>query len=381
MDRSGDRGTAADGDLLLPSRAAALEICRRTLEAAEEPGPVLLTGEAGAGKTWLWGQLVARCPGGRRWLAVDLAPTAGPVEFAQSLALGLGLGPVGPGRARAAVAEALAEAADEGRRWGLIVDEAHNADPEMLEELRLLSNRLGRPDGFDALLLVGQTGLARRLSTRPLAALEARLAARVHLRPIDADEARELLAHRFPRHAWTAKDADHLHRDEVGNPRRLLRIAAALATRPVPSPSAPAPDREGLPRPVSPRLGTPKPPLRVEEGLIEVGWEGDDSEPSAEPVAAEVDRSVRIEWAADEPDDEVIHDPYAALQAWTEWSENQGRGRVRTEEGSAARLALSDAADPAPPGPSTRLWADEPQGFAPYSQLFSRLKQFESEKA
>ena len=40
-----------------------------------------------------------------------------------------------------ALADALAEQAADGRRWGLIVDEAHLASATMFEEIRVLSNR------------------------------------------------------------------------------------------------------------------------------------------------------------------------------------------------------------------------------------------------
>ena len=376
MDRAATRETATAEGFALPSRLAALGTCRAAL-AAEEPGPVLLTGEAGAGKTWLWDRLVAGWPADRRWLAVDLAPASDPADLHHALGLGLGLPE--PARTRAGLAEFLAEADDDGRRWGLVVDEAHNASAEVLEELRLLSNRLGRPGGFAALLLVGQTRLARRLGTIPLAAIEARIAARAHLRPLDADEARDLLAHRFPGRPWGGAEADHLHREAGGNPRRLLRLAAPLAARgrtfapPAARPELPAVASEAA---SLPRLGAPRPPLRVEDGLIEVGWDGPDPAADAEPEPQSA-RPVanRDPEPPSEPafggEDEVIQDHYAALQAWNEWARNQGR---QPAIGVATAEPVPSEDTSAHPG-DANVWADEQHGFAPYSQLFSRLKQ------
>src|SRR5262249_52717454 len=133
--------------------------------------------------------------------------------------------------ARLILADFLDERSADGRRWGLVVDEVQLARAEVLEEIRVLSNRLARPDGFVALVLIGQTPLLRQLATRPMSALEARLAARVPLRAIDADEARLLLI----RHGLERGPAEtnEWHRSAAGNPQRLLRIArVGAATRP-----------------------------------------------------------------------------------------------------------------------------------------------------
>ena len=384
MDRAASRETGESGALVLPSRVAALELCRAAL-GAEDPGPVLLTGEAGSGKTWLWNRLAADRAGGLPWLAVDLAPASEPADL--HLALGLALGLTESGRTREGVAEALAEADDDGRRWGLVVDEAQNASAEVLEELRLLSNRLGRPGGFAALLMVGQTRIVRRLGTIPLAAVAARIAARAHLRPIDADEALDLLAHRFPGRTWGMAEVDHLHREAGGNPRRLIRLAAPIAgrSRPLAAPAA----RPALPVsgpapaivPASSRLGTARPPLRVEDGLIEVGWDGPDpgADPEADPASASApsDTAPAAVAEAVEPagEDEAIHDHYAALQAWNEWARNQGRQPAAVAGPPEPPAGSTDVEAPAG---DPHVWADEQHGFAPYSQLFSRIKQVAS---
>ncbi|MEO6808112.1 MAG: AAA family ATPase [Isosphaeraceae bacterium] len=384
MDRN-ESQSASNEVFVLPSRRAALDACRAALGA--EAGPVLVTGEPGAGKTWLAQRLAVESQDEVNWVHVDLTPTTSPVELFRTIGHALGL--AGEGQRdtlRLALADSLAELHADGRRWVLVVDEAHLASANILEEVRVLSNRLGRPDGFASLVLLGQTSLACRVGTRPLAALEARLAARVHLRPIDADEAWDLLSRLRPERASNLPLVEHWHRLAGGNPRRLLRLASTESIKPAlvrtssqPLPASPPLTHEPiasspLPAPTDnpPRLGPARPPIRFEDGLIEVGWESElDSE--VQPVSVTASTPTP-ELAAEES----INDHYAALQAWNEWAVNQGRepaqpanqAKVRTD---SPHVSDSDHSNPLDSHP--QIWAEGQQSFAPYSQLFSRMRQ------
>ncbi len=366
---------------MLPSRRPALDDCRGALGA----GPVLLTGEAGVGKTWLWRRLEAEAPPSRRWACVDLTPSNGPAEFYRLIGREIGLTePGGAGPSRVEVADHLAERHADGERMALVIDEAHNLAPEVWEEVRVLANRLDRPDGFAALLLVGQTALARRFSAHPLASIEARLAARVHLGPIDVDEAAELLARLRPGRDWPRGEVEALHRDAAGNPRRMLRrvrvapIPRLAEARPGPIPiaSAPADARPPVPGPLA---GPSRPPLRVEDNLIEVGWSPEDPDHPPSGSGRLAPAATRGQAEAGE---ESVNDHYAALQAWREWADNQGRLGTGADPDRAQADAIDDRAgaeaddpaeDAAPVADRPTVWADGQQSFAPFSQLFSRL--------
>ncbi len=372
---------------ILPSRHPALA----AMSAAHERGPILITGEPGIGKTWLarrFGLLAPRTP---RWLEVDLAPSTEPADLYRSIAHGLSLDykKEKARELRFKVARVLAEEATEGRRWGLVVDEAQIASDDLLEEIRILSNRLGRPDGFATIVILGQTPLSRRIDRRALAALDARLSARIHLQPIDADEAKLLLDHAIGAGAFDSEQVDDLHRASSGNPQRLLGMAAAtLGARVALGRPSPSDAR----RTSNPAILPSRPPLRVEEGMIEVGW---DSEPDAAPAAAStsavapaasrpMDPSSIGDHASEPaqstlPADEPITDHYAALQAWNEWAENHGRGPSIESSDPSSVLDLgqereSPASSVSPIGDHPQVWAEGQQGFAPYSQLFSRLR-------
>lgn len=434
--RQGPGGAAPTGceSFLLPSRRAALETCLAGMSA----GPVLITGEAGSGKSWLASRLAAEAPAPRRWASVDVAPTLGAGGLVRAIGHRLGLEPAVADRL--SLADALADETADGRRWGLIVDEVHLAPAEILEELRVLSNGLGRPDGLGALVLVGQSSLLRRLATRPLQALAARLTARAHLRPLDADEAGVLVDRLAPGQALDEVALEALHRDAWGNPRLLLRLVAtesaggAPARVPVPLAddvprpslaslpplglaSGPAPKRPpanpdpsdsdemeplvgaGLPELPRFTLSTSRPPLLEEDGMIEVGWESSEDEPaevalsassieSPSPFTGPSEESAELTESEPPPtwsaSTERIDDHYAALQAWQEWSRNQQHSASATATFDEAETT-SDSGSPEPrpgtasglPGDSGRpeVWAEGQQTFAPYGQLFSQARE------
>jgi general secretion pathway protein A len=124
--------------------------------------------------------------------------------------------------------------------------------------------------------------------------------------------------------------------------------------------------------------------LRVEDGLIEVGWE-----PESESPSTEVDGETALSPETREDDrpsplaEEAIHDRYAALQAWNEWARNQGRtATVEPAVVPNERAVPSGELDEDPAEANSQhsaiapgVWAEGQQNFAPYSQLFTRLKQ------
>jgi general secretion pathway protein A len=401
-------------DFTLPSHLVPLSTLRAAL--ASQNGPVLLVGEPGAGKTWLWRRLRSERMATWRWAVVELTPAVGPSGFYRLMGHSLGIGELNdPATARAAVCDFLREASTDGARWVFVVEEAHNATDAVAEEIRVLCNQLGRRDGFAALLLVGQTALVRRLATRPLASLGARLAARVVLAPIDADEAHALVAQLVPDRAWQLEAFERMHRDAGGNPRRILMAAlshpgARTIGRPSERPQPAWPERSpelaeepgepafaAEPETNLPVLGAARPPIREEDGVIEVGWV---PEPETEPETASSTEGIAPagrpgEFAGLAPaavplavlppapaGDESIDDHYAALRAWSEWATNQGRSPI-----AASNAATRQAPEPIEAAPSEKVavhtpaasspnvWAEGQHAFAPYSQLFSRLRQ------
>ena len=150
-------------EFALASRGDACVRMRAAIEA--RIGTVLLTGEAGVGKTWLWRRLRSQMPGSWRWACVDLSPANDPAEFYRLIGYSLGLSgvdsPTPRGWNSPSSSRSPRPTANGGSSWWT----RHSGPAEVLEELRILTNRLGHQDGFGAMILVGQTTL--RVGSRP----------------------------------------------------------------------------------------------------------------------------------------------------------------------------------------------------------------------
>ena len=84
-----------------------------------------------------------------------------------------------------------------GRRSLLVVDEAHNLSPSILEELRLLSNVNSEEDIALQVFLVGQPELRSKLEDPSLEQFAQRVSVDFHLGSLTLQEARAYIKHRL----------------------------------------------------------------------------------------------------------------------------------------------------------------------------------------
>jgi general secretion pathway protein A len=84
-----------------------------------------------------------------------------------------------------------------GRTVVLIIDEAQNLSPELLEQVRLISNLETDTDKLIQIVLAGQPELGRHLERPELRQINQRIALRYHLQPLDREDSAAYIAHRL----------------------------------------------------------------------------------------------------------------------------------------------------------------------------------------
>ena len=200
----------------------------------EAGGFIQLTGEVGTGKTTIIRSLLAR-QHDKAAIALILNPRMGAAEFMLTLCEELGIGV--PDSAETSVKELidilnrfLLKAHAEGRRVVLVVDEAQTLAPELLEQIRLLTNLETETQKLLQIILIGQPELRDMLARNDLRQLAQRITGRYHLDPLSRAEAGAYIKHRL-RVAGATSDLfgsgalRELYRVSGGVPRLLNIIA------------------------------------------------------------------------------------------------------------------------------------------------------------
>ena len=96
-----------------------------------------------------------------------------------------------------ALNQLLLQQSQQGRTTVLIVDEAHNLEWEVLEEIRLLGNLENRRGKLIQVILAGQPELDRKLDAPNLRQLKQRIVLRCALEPFDLAQATEYINSRM----------------------------------------------------------------------------------------------------------------------------------------------------------------------------------------
>jgi general secretion pathway protein A len=152
-------------------------------------GFVLLTGEVGTGKTTLLHALLAQLD--RSTLAAFIFnPRLDPLDFFRVLFDELGIETPCATKAEYLISlnRFLIARLEQDQPTLLIIDEAQNLSPEMLEEVRLLSNLETPSSKLLQIMLVGQPELAEMLAQPELRQLRQRIVMRHQLRPFTREE-------------------------------------------------------------------------------------------------------------------------------------------------------------------------------------------------
>jgi general secretion pathway protein A len=162
-------------------------------------GFVVLTGEVGTGKTTLLRAVLESIPEDRARCRLVQNPTLTPAEFLELTLVAFGVEEVPPGKVQRLVRfeGLLQQVHREGRTCVLIVDEAHQLSPQMLEEIRLLSNFDAADGKLLQIVLAGQGELGGLLNREDLRQLKQRIAVRLAIQPLAQSEVELYMRHRW----------------------------------------------------------------------------------------------------------------------------------------------------------------------------------------
>ena len=167
----------------------------------EAGGFIQLTGEVGTGKTTVVRSLLAQAPKHAE-IALILNPRMTPAEFLLAICeeLGIHVEQRSEGSLKDLVdllSIHLLKAHADGKRIVLVVDEAQNLAPEVLEQVRLLTNLETETQKLLQIILIGQPELRELLDRTELRQLAQRITGRYHLDPLSADESAAYVRHRL----------------------------------------------------------------------------------------------------------------------------------------------------------------------------------------
>jgi len=166
----------------------------------EKKGFIVITGDVGAGKTTLIHYLLEKLDGnGHTRTAFLFNPKLTVNDFIQYILKDLGVRFQGQtkGEYLHTLHRYLLNAFRRDEKVVLIVDEAHGLNPELLEEIRLLSNLETSKSKLLQIVLVGQTELDKTLSQPEFRQLKQRINLRYHLLPLSEKETKEYIEKRL----------------------------------------------------------------------------------------------------------------------------------------------------------------------------------------
>ncbi len=165
---------------------------------SQRKGIIVLTGEIGTGKTTICRFFLNQLDQNVK-TAFILNPTFSEIQLLESILKDFGI--TSRNRTKLGMIQALntflLRQSTAGNNLVLIIDEAQNLHPELLEQIRLLSNLETQKNKLLQVILVGQPELNTRLNLYDLRQLRQRIMVRYHITPLDKDEIKNYINYRL----------------------------------------------------------------------------------------------------------------------------------------------------------------------------------------
>ena len=187
-------------------------------------GFIVLTGEVGTGKTTMLECLRDYLESQRTEFAFIFNSRLTPDQFFEMMAFDFELQCDRKSKTEVlfALNALLIAQAERGRTSVLIVDEAHNLEWEVLEEIRLLGNLENRQGKLLQIILAGQPELDRKLDAPNLRQLKQRIVLRCGLNPLTPDESAAYIETRLARVGIKGGDTRGQRGGHVRGSQRLV---------------------------------------------------------------------------------------------------------------------------------------------------------------
>lgn len=194
-------------------------------------GFIMVTGEIGTGKTTICRSLLGQLDQDVE-LAFIFNPCLSPEELLRKINEDFGI------RSRAISVKGLIDELNtylldrhsKNKNCVLVIDEAQNLTPPVLEQIRLLSNLETERQKLLQIVLIGQPELAEHLELPELRQLNQRITARYHLKPLGEKETMQYIAYRLRiaggmrKIRFTRSAIKGVYRHSKGTPRVINAI-------------------------------------------------------------------------------------------------------------------------------------------------------------
>lgn len=222
-------------DLWVPQ--SRLLVVDRLVDACQEHGHVLMTGEPGVGKTCILRAMRYRLPDAGFRLTYCHNATLGRRDFYRQLCLTLGLSP------KATAAAVFYEVSSHVQQLGeervhpvFLLDEAHLLHQDVLDHLHILGNYEWDSKALLSLVLVGLPDMQQRMALARNRSLWSRIHTRIHLGEASDGDTAEYLDHRLKKagasaNLLTSDAIAMLHEASGGRLRDLDRITTDALKR------------------------------------------------------------------------------------------------------------------------------------------------------
>jgi general secretion pathway protein A len=198
------------------------------LAISERNGFVVITGEIGSGKTTVCRTLINKLDQATK-VALVLNTHLGKKELLTTILEDLDIEYRSTSKTHllSALNKYLIEQASKDVNVVVIIDEAQNLTPSVLEEVRMLSNLETETEKLVQIILLGQPELKKKLAMPKLEQFRQRVVFHFHLEPLNREESDEYIRHRLKKAGNSAADIfaedaiNEIYKHSKGIPRLI----------------------------------------------------------------------------------------------------------------------------------------------------------------